>query len=169
MLHDLAKTTSWQSVTPVDFTIESHETDPQLMQILAPNEAVVAVNMEVRIGDNAGNDEHRYSVDRCRICCGTSSISNGPCANPKSTETEQSRILKLIKPSMLNLDTRLSGPTLRVEDLLDIEVDDVLTFDYPVNRALDLTVNGVLKYRGNVINTGRNRGYEVAAAYKALE
>jgi len=87
----------------------------------------------------------------------------------ESTETEQARILKLIKPSMLNLDTRLSGPTLRVEDLLEIEVEDVLTFDYPVNRPLDLTVNGVLKYRGSVINTGRNRGYEVSNSYKPLE
>ncbi len=166
MLHDLKL--SWQSVTPVDFTIESHETDPQLMQILAPNEAVVAVSMEVRIGDNAGMMNIgipsivvkmlRHKFDQ-----------QWSLRKSESTETEQARILKLIKPSMLNLDTRLSGPTLRVEDLLDIKVDDVLTFDYPVNRPLDLTVNGVLKYRGSVINTGRNRGYEVSNTYKPLE
>jgi flagellar motor switch protein FliM len=166
MLHDLKL--AWQSVTPVDFTIESHETDPQLMQILAPNEAVVAVSMEVRIGDNAGMMNIgipsivvkmlRHKFDQ-----------QWSLRKSESTETEQARILKLIKPSMLNLDTRLSGPTLRVEDLLDIEVEDVLTFDYPVSRPLDLTVNGVLKYRGNVINTGRNRGYEVSNSYKPLE
>jgi len=166
MLHDLKL--AWQSVTPVDFTIESHETDPQLMQILAPNEAVVAVSMEVRIGDNAGMMNIgipsivvkmlRHKFDQ-----------QWSLRKSESTETEQARILRLIKPSMLKLDTRLSGPTLRVEDLLDIEVDDVLTFDYPVNRPLDLTVNGVLKYRGSVINTGRNRGYEVSNSYKPLE
>src|SRR2546421_9706892 len=52
ILHDLR--IAWNSVTPVEFSIESHETDPQLMQILAPNEAVVAVSMEARIGENAG-------------------------------------------------------------------------------------------------------------------
>ena len=38
----------------MEFTIEAHETEPQLLRILAPNEAVVAVSMEVRIGDNTG-------------------------------------------------------------------------------------------------------------------
>src|SRR6266851_4451568 len=32
--------TAWQSVTPLEFTIEGHETEPQLLRILAPNEAV---------------------------------------------------------------------------------------------------------------------------------
>jgi flagellar motor switch protein FliM len=35
ILHDLKL--AWHSVTLVEFSIESHETDPQLMQILAPN------------------------------------------------------------------------------------------------------------------------------------
>ena len=51
-LNDLKS--AWHTVTPMDFTIESHEAEPQLLRILAPNEAVVAVAMEVRIGDNAG-------------------------------------------------------------------------------------------------------------------
>jgi flagellar motor switch protein FliM len=87
----------------------------------------------------------------------------------ESTESEQARILRLIKPSIVNLDTRLAGPTLSVENLLDIEVDDVLTFDFPVSRSLDLTVNGVLKYKGNVISTGRKRAYEISQHYKVHE
>ena len=52
ILHDLQL--AWQAVTHLEFSIASHETEPQLLQILAPNEAVVAVSMEVRVGDNAG-------------------------------------------------------------------------------------------------------------------
>src|SRR5271167_692124 len=51
-LNDLK--TAWHAVTPLEFEIESHETEPGLLRILAPNEAVVAVSMEVRIGENAG-------------------------------------------------------------------------------------------------------------------
>jgi len=46
--------TAWHAVTPMEFTIDAYETEPQLLRILAPNEAVVAVSMEVRIGDNTG-------------------------------------------------------------------------------------------------------------------
>ena len=52
ILNDLR--TAWQAVATIDFEIESHETEPQLLQILAPNEAVVAISMEIRIGEMAG-------------------------------------------------------------------------------------------------------------------
>jgi flagellar motor switch protein FliM len=45
---------AWHTVTPTEFPISSHETEPQLLRILAPDEAVVAVSREVKIGDNAG-------------------------------------------------------------------------------------------------------------------
>jgi flagellar motor switch protein FliM len=129
---------------------------------------VVAVSMEVRIGENAGMMNIgipsivvkmlRHKFDQ-----------QWSLRKTESTDDEQSRILRLIKPAALHLDTRLTGPTLRVEDLLDISVGDVLTFDYPVARPLNLTVNGVLKFRGNVISTGRNRAIEIAYPYKAAE
>ena len=52
ILHDLRE--SWQAVTTIAFSVEGHEVEPQLLQILAPSEAVVAVSMEVRIGENVG-------------------------------------------------------------------------------------------------------------------
>lgn len=166
VLHDLKA--AWHSVTPVEFTIESHETDPQLMQILAPNEAVVAVSMEVGIGENAGMMNIgipsiivkmlRHKFDQ-----------QWSVRKTESTESEQSRILRLVKGATVNLDSRLTGPTLCVEDLLEISVGDVLTFDTPTTRPLDLMVNGVLKFRGGVVSTGRNRAFEVAHSYKAIE
>ena len=115
VLHDLKL--AWQAVTVVDFAIENHETDPQLMQILAPNEAVVAVSMEVRIGENAGMMNIgipsiivkmlRHKFDQ-----------QWSMRKTESTEQEQARILRLMKGSTLHLDTRLEGPTVKVEDLL---------------------------------------------------
>ena len=52
ILHDLRE--AWKAVTAVDFTIESMETDPQSLHLLAPNEAVVSIGIEMRIGDTVG-------------------------------------------------------------------------------------------------------------------
>jgi len=151
---------AWHSVTPLEFTIESHETEPQLLRILAPNEAVVAVSMEVRIGDSSG-----------MMNIGIPSIVVKMLRNKfdqqwsirksESTEKEQAKVLRLIGTAQMQLDGRLDGPTMRVEDLMDIQDDDVLTFDYPVGRLVDLTVNGKLKYRGRVVTTGRKRAFEI--------
>jgi flagellar motor switch protein FliM len=51
-LNDLK--TAWHPVAPLEFEIERYETEPGMLRILAPSEAVVAVGMEVRIGENAG-------------------------------------------------------------------------------------------------------------------
>jgi flagellar motor switch protein FliM len=166
ILHDLRS--AWQVVAGLDFSIECHETEPQLLQILAPNEAVVAVSMEVRVGDHAGmmnigipsiivkmlrhKFDQQWSVRRTQ-----------------STEKEQNRVLKLIKPSPTFADARLTGPTVRVEDLMAIQEGDLLTFDYPIGRQVHLLLNGQLKFEGHVVSTGRKRGFEIDSLYKAAE
>jgi len=162
ILHDLK--TAWAAVTPLEFTVASYENDPQLLQILAPNEAVVAVSMEVRIGDNAGMMNIgipsivvkmlRHKFDQ-----------QWSVRKSQSTEVEQARILRLVKPAILHADSRLEGPALRVEDLMDLKVDDVLKFDYPVDRALNLALNGSLKFRGHVVTLGHKRAFEIGEIY----
>jgi flagellar motor switch protein FliM len=164
VLHDLC--TAWQAVTQLEFSIAAHETEPQLLQILAPNEAVVAISMEVRIGDNSGmmnigipsivvkmlrhKFDQQWSVRRS-----------------ESTEGEQARILRLIKPASVQLDGRLNGPTLSVEDLMDLSEGDVLTFDYPIDNPVDLVINGKLKFHGHVVNTGRKRAMQIEQLHRA--
>ena len=55
---------AWKGVTAVDFTIEAMETEPQLLHILAPNEAVVAIARRSAHRRDGGHDEYRHAVDR---------------------------------------------------------------------------------------------------------
>src|ERR1035438_7572403 len=52
ILNDLKE--AWKGVTLIDFKIQAVATEPQMLQILAPNEAVVAVSIEVRVGEISG-------------------------------------------------------------------------------------------------------------------
>ena len=166
IMHDLKN--AWQAVSPMDFSIESHETDPQLLQILSPNEAVVAVSIQVRAGENTGmmnigipsivvkmlrnKFDQQWSVRRSQ-----------------PTEEEHARVLRLIKPAEITLDGRLEGPTLRVEDLMELAEGDVLAFDFPVGKPLNLLINGKLKYRGAVVTSGRKRAFQIDHLYRAQD
>jgi flagellar motor switch protein FliM len=166
MLQDLRQ--AWHGVTLIDFAIEARETEPQLLQILAPNEAVVAIGLEVRIGENSGmmnigmpsiiikmlrqKFDQQWSVRRT-----------------ESTAAEQSRTLRLLKPARMNLDARLEGPTLLVSDLLRLTTGDVLALDHPVHRPLNLLLNRQLKYRGQVGTTGRKRAFLIEQLHKPAE
>jgi flagellar motor switch protein FliM len=154
ILHDLRE--AWKGVTEVEFTIESVETEPQLLHILAPNEAVVSIGVEVRIGETVGmmnigmpsivikmmrhKFDQQWSVRKTR-----------------ASEGEQRRILSYLRDANLNVEARLEGPTLTVGDLLDMEEGHLLTFDYPVERSIELLVNDTRKYTAQVVTTGRKR------------
>jgi len=152
--------TSWQAVSNIEFSIENHETEPQLLQILAPNEAVVAISIEIRIGEMAG-----------MMNIGIPSIivkmlrqkfdQQWSVRKTLATGEEHLRVLRLIRSAMIHLDARLQGPTLSVGTLLDLTEGDVLAFDYPAARPVDVTVNGKLKYSGEVVTSGRKRAFEV--------
>ena len=166
ILHDLRE--AWKGVTDVDFTIESLETEPQLLHILAPNEAVVAVGVEMRIGEDTGmmniampsiiikmmrqKFDQQWSVRKTH-----------------SSEAEHARVLKLIKPGTVNVEARLNGPKVMLEDLLAVETGDVLTFDYNTRREVDFIMNGRLKFQGNIVQEGHKRAFRVNHEYRPAE
>lgn len=159
ILNDLR--TAWHGVSNIAFTIEGRETEPQLLQILAPNEAIVSIGLEIRVGDNTGMMNigmpsivikmlrHRFD-------------QQWSVRKTDSTDAEQARILNLLKPTHLRLDARLTGPKLDMQDLMRIVPGDVLMFDYPVSRPVRLTVNGGNKYDGYIVAVGKKRSFQIS-------
>ena len=143
ILHDLRE--AWKGVTAVDFTIEAMETEPQLLHLLAPNEAVVSIGVEVRIGESVGmmniampsivikmmrqKFDQQWSVRK---------------AEP--TADEQRRVFDLIQASQVEVDLRLRGATLTTENLMRLNPGDVLEFDCPIARSIDCLVNGKMQF-----------------------
>jgi flagellar motor switch protein FliM len=158
ILHDLKEV--WAAVSTIDFSIEKYETEPQLLQILAPNEAVVAISVEVRIGETSG-----------MMNLGLPSIiikmlrqkfdQQWSVRKSESTEAERARMLHLIKPAPLRLDARLLGQNLTLDEVLKLRENDVLVFDYPIDRRLTCLVNGKVKLAGKVVVTDRKKAFLV--------
>ena len=165
ILQDLRE--AWKAVTNVDFSIESMETEPQLLHLLAPNEAVVSIGIEVRIGETVGmmniampsivikmmrqKFDQQWSVRKTH-----------------ASDTEQGRVVRVLRQAVLTLEARMEGPTLTVEDLLGLREGHVLVFDYPVTRAIELTVNGAHKFTAQVVSTGKKRACQVELVRPSL-
>ena len=158
---------AWQAVSPMQFAIEAHETEPALLQILAPNEAVVAIAVEVRIGDNAGM--MNIGIPSIIIKMLRQRFDQQWSRRSQATEEERQKILHLIKPAEMLIDTRLPGQTMTVSDLLRIDEGHVLTFDHVIERPLDFVINGKLKYRGQIMSSGRKRAFRIAEVYVPVE
>jgi flagellar motor switch protein FliM len=55
----------------------------------------------------------------------------------------------------------MEGPTLSIGDLLGLREGNLLTFDFPVDRPIELVVNGAPKFTGQVVSTGRKRACQI--------
>lgn len=163
ILRDLRE--AWKFVTQIEFAIETIETEPQFMQILSPTEAVVAVAIEIRIGDSIGMMNiampsivikmMRQKFDQQRSL-----------RKSASTLAEQSRVLNLIQTSCLQSEVLLAGPKLLLRDLMNLEEGDILSFEFPERKPLDLMLNGQLKYRGEMVSAGRRAAFRVAELFQ---
>jgi len=156
ILNDLKE--AWQAVAPIEFTIHTVETEPQFLRVLAPTEAVVAVGIEIRIGDNVGMMNIAVPSIIAKMMR-QKFDQQWSMRRTQSTDGEQSAMLARIRPALLGLDVRLRGPRLLARDLLRLAEGDVLAFDFPVDRPVDGLLNGKLRFGGRIIQTGRKRGF----------
>jgi len=119
---------------------------------------VVAVGIEIRIGDNVGMMNIAVPSIIAKMMR-QKFDQQWSMRRTQSTEAEQAAMLARIRPARLALDVRLRGPRLLARDLLRLTEGDVLTLDYPVSRPLDGLLNGKLRFRGLVVASGRKRGF----------
>jgi flagellar motor switch protein FliM len=158
ILNDLKE--AWKSVAIINFRIETVATEPQMVQILSPTEAVVSIAIEIRIGDNSGTLNLAIPAINIKMI-GQKFEQQWMLRKSDPTEVEQNRLLALLRPSQVVVDARLLGPRLTVRDLLDLEVGDCLGFDYRIDRPVDCLVNGVQKYRGQIVDAGNKKTFLV--------
>jgi flagellar motor switch protein FliM len=165
ILRDLRE--AWTFVTQIDFAIDTIETEPQFLQILAPTEAVVAVAIEIRIGDSIGM--MNIAMPSIIIKMMRQKFDQQwSLRKSASTDQEQSRVLDLIRTSALRSEVLLAGPHLLLKDLMNIEEGDIVSFEYPTSRPLDLVLNGETKYRGEIVDAGRRAAFRVTERFVEL-
>jgi len=154
VLHDLKET--WRPVADVDFAVEATETQPQLIQILSPNEAIVAIGFEITTGDNRGMMNIGIPSIMVKML-GQKFDQQWSTRRKIASEKERYDMFKIIDRLPIAMDARLEGATVRAQELLNLDAGDVLALDMPLSRPVRLRANGKPKFQGEMVVAGRNR------------
>ena len=160
ILNDLKE--AWKSVTLIDFKLQAVATEPQMLQILAPNEAVVSVSIEIRIGEISGTLNLAIPSINIKMI-GNKFDQQWSLRKTEPTEVEQQRAATLIRNSEARLEARLRGPRLRVRELLDLKAGDLLQLDHRLDQLLDCDINGQAKFRGRVVSSNQKKAFMIEA------
>ncbi len=161
-LRDLKE--AWRPFMEIFPQLECTETKPQVLQLVAPGEAVIAICFEIKVGDASGKlnlcipsvtlKMHRTAFDqqlRRRL--------------PDSGGGEADRIGEILRGARLDLSTEIRDNALKVEDLLNISVGDVIQLDHAIGDPIQLKVNGVPKFYARIIVRRGKRAVEVSHNY----
>lgn len=158
MLRDLRE--AWKGIAQIDFAIDGYETEPNLMQILAPNEAVVAVSIEIRIGEVSG----MMNIGIPSIIIKMLShkfAEQWAIRKTEPTNEERMRVWNRIRPGTVTMDARLRGPKLTVREMLQLRPGDILTFDFPASRDLSVELNEKHKFDCQIVVSNKKRSVKI--------
>ncbi len=138
---------AWENITELDLSVESVESNPQLVQIVPPNEVVILVGFEVLLGKNRG---------MLNLCIPFNTIENfnsklsrnGWVGYGKGKPTDETRgkITASVDAAPVDIVVTLATSKIRTGDLLDLSVGDIITTEKEVNDPLELAVQDVPKY-----------------------
>ncbi len=159
VLHDLKD--SWKSVAEIDFTVQSLASEPQLLYILAPSEAMIVIAIDVRLGSTSGLMNLAIpSIFVKRLRNNFDQLQK--VRRTEATEKDQLHVGHLLQNVRVDFDVHLSGGDLHTKTLLDLQVGDVLVLDHPKNTPLKGLLNGKQKWLGNVLNLDGKLAFEIA-------
>ena len=146
-LEELRK--AWENVLPIHFEVVRVESNPQLVQIVPPNEVVVLISFELTLG------ELRGMLNLCIPFNSIERIGNKLSANSwispsrkTSTPETQQRVTKNLKGAPVEMVVMLADTTISTKDLLGLRVGDIITTEKDTKSALLVSIEGMTKFRG---------------------
>jgi flagellar motor switch protein FliM len=159
--HDL--TEAWRPIASIGFAFDCVETEPLLSNRISRNEAVVVIAMELRIGDKMGKVNlaiPSITLKMLRHKFDQQSTTK----RAVSPETEAAIKQKISEMLKVDVDCALVGSRIRLSDLLNLQVGDLVDLGVEFDRKGSLLVNGVPKFRGEVIVEGSKQALVIESA-----
>lgn len=138
---------AWSNIVKLDLSVERVESNPQLVQVVPPNEVVVLISFELTIGGSRGLMNLCIpfnSIERV----GTKLSANSWMGYRGKGATEQTRaqVGESLNHAQVELVVTLATAKISTGDLLELRVGDVITTDKDTHEPLEVAVQGVPKF-----------------------
>ncbi len=149
-------TEAWSTVIPLTFELHEMESNPQLMQIVPPNETVVGVMFDVKLGNRAGS--MNFCIPYNTIEPIVDRLSAQTWAIPTQTdETEKfgQRLTRELGGARMQLEATLAETSMTVSELMQLEAGDIIMTGKAREQPVVLSVEGRPKFFANI---GQHRG-----------
>ncbi|NWG13356.1 MAG: flagellar motor switch protein FliM [Acidobacteria bacterium] len=155
---------AWRPIMDLELYLDGMGSKPQMFQIVGPGETVVAIGLEIKVGEQSGMmnvciPSRMLKMNRHRFA------QQWNIRRQKAAGSDAERILNLLHFSSLGLSGELRDSSLRVEDLLTVSPGDILELDRRIGDPIQLCVAGVPKFQGRIVTRRGKRAFEITKGY----
>ncbi len=147
---------AWTDLAKVRFELVDTESNPQLVQIVAPNEVVVVIGFEIKMGARAGTMSLCIPFNVIEPVISKLGSQNWYGYARRVQREDQSRkILASLSHAKLLLQCYLTETQITINDLVNLQVGDIVQTDKSHTEDLILRIEGKNKFVGKL---GQVRG-----------
>jgi flagellar motor switch protein FliM len=159
---------AWSGVKKFEYSIAATESNPQLVQIVPPNEVVVVVGFELKMGTRAGtmNLCIPYNVIEPVMDL----LANQSWFSSKhSAGRSEEDVTRTLGRAALTLRGVLAETTITLEDLVKMSPGDVIVTERDSSKPAVMTIEGEKKFWVEVGKFGSQRALRVVRSVGPLE
>ncbi len=157
---------AWASIRELKFEITASESNPQLVQIVPPNEVVVVIGFELKMSNRAGtmNLCIPYNVIEPVMEHLSSQSWFAASRNQRSKEIEQ-QLKGSLSRAPLTVTGLLAETTITLRDFVHMTPGDVVVTEREASRPIVLCVEGEKKYLAQI---GQFKGQRALKVLRAI-
>ena len=141
----------WSALVQVEFQLNEAESNPHLVQIVAPNEVVVVVGFELKMGARAGTMSLCIPFNVIEPVMEKLATQSWLLYQQKAiSERQVEELGTTVKHSKVDILAFLAETQIKLGDLLTLRPGDIILTDRPANSEVVVEVEGRKKYAGRL-------------------
>jgi flagellar motor switch protein FliM len=158
ILRDLEE--SWKQIAKLRMAIVATETSPQLIQVVAPNEIVVLIVFELKVGEAKGF--MNFCIPSIVLEPIAKRFSQDWYADRAKTSVEEVKKIKLnLLKTGITVEAGIYENYITVKDLMELGAGDVLKLETKVHDEINVKLNGVKKFNAYQVRVDRKKAVQV--------
>jgi len=141
---------SWGPVSEIYPSVESKESSPNVVQIVAQNEIVVMVVMEIIIGHSSGMMNLCYPVIALEPLL-PKLASRDLMLNETSSKKSRNKELKvLLGGANVTVESYLGETELSLKEVLDLSAGEIIRLNSSADDTVTVSVDGKNRFKGHI-------------------
>jgi len=138
---------AWENVLDLRPSVVRVESNPQLVQIVPPNEVVVLISFEMTLGDARGMMNLCIPFNSIERIGGKLTANSWVSYGRKSPSTDGvEQISQQISGSVVNMVVHLADTQITTGDLIGLRVGDIITTEHDIHTPVTVSVEGHAKF-----------------------